>query len=412
MRFEAIKGMRDLLPPEIVAWNKVEQLARRHFEAHGFHEVRTPLVEPTGLFVRSIGATTAIVAKEMYTFKDKKNLSLTLRPEGTAPVVRACVESGMFVKDSIAKLYYFGPMYRYEQPQKGRQRQFFQIGAELLGAAEPLADAEILLILSGFFEKLGVKNLKLEVNSIGCFDCRPRYLETLRKFLGGRRAKLCRECKSREKKNPLRVLDCKKEQCQGILTDVPAIDDFWCEACARHYRTLLGLLVAARIAFQENRRIVRGLDYYQRTAFEVTCPDLGAQNAVAAGGRYDGLVKDLGGPEIPGVGFAIGMERLMLLKPETGDPGPEILVFFALLGEEAWRVALPIVEELREKGIPVECAYGGSLKSQMRRAHRLGAKKVVILGENEVKKGVGTVKEMATGSQSEVYLDRLTEALL
>ena len=408
-KIAAIKGMSDLLPPESESWNRVERLARRLFHTFGFREVRTPVVEPTQLFVRSVGESSAIVEKEMYTFEDRKGGSLTLRPEGTAPVVRAYIESGMAAKDPIAKLCYFGPMFRYEQPQKGRSRQFYQIGAELLGADAPSADAELLLMLHTFFEKLGIHDCRLEINSLGCDACRPGYLEKITTFLKNKGGPLCDECQKRIKKNPLRALDCKKEPCKALTSDAPLISDSWCEACHKHYRAVLGLLLAAGVRTQENPRIVRGLDYYCRTTFEMLCDRLGSQNAVAAGGRYDGLVRDLGGPPAPGIGFAIGMERLMLLAPKIAEIKPEKTIFFALLGEEATRKAMPVMTELRNKGLKIEMAYSGSLKSQMRRADKLKAGQVVILGDEEVAKGIAILKNMETGEQKEVFLNRLSE---
>ncbi|MBI5299313.1 MAG: histidine--tRNA ligase [Deltaproteobacteria bacterium] len=413
MKITGIKGMSDLLPPESESWQKVEAFARKIFATYGFKEIRTPVVEPTELFVRSVGETSAIVEKEMYTFEDRKGISLTLRPEGTAPVVRAYIEAGLHAKESIAKLSYFGAMFRYEQPQKGRSRQFYQIGAELIGAESPLADAELLMMLQQLFTSLKIEDTRLEINSIGCFECRPRYLEALNQFLKGKSLKLCEECKKRIARNPLRVLDCKKEACRKMTEDIPLMNDFWCEPCHQHYREVRGLLLAGHVKFKENPRIVRGLDYYCRTAFEVLCDRLGAQNAVAAGGRYDGLVKDLGGPDIPGVGFAIGMERLMLIQQSavSDQRSAEKLIYFALLGNEAQQKSLSLIQELRAKGLVVECSYGGSLKSQMRRADKLVAQHVVILGENELAKGIAVVKEMTTGKQQEVLLGRLVEQL-
>ena len=405
----AIKGMSDLLPPQSEGWNRVERFARRLFRTFGFQEVRTPVVEPTELFVRSVGESSSIVEKEMYTFSDRKGVSLTLRPEGTAAVVRAYLEAGLHAQDKIAKLCYCGPMFRYEQPQKGRSRQFYQIGAELIGADSALADAEILLMLHAFFEKLGIGDIRLEINSLGCLECRPNYLKKITQFLSDKSSKLCEDCQKRIKKNPLRALDCKKESCQKLTANAPLISDFWCEACHKHYREMLGLLLVGGVRYQENPRIVRGLDYYCRTAFEVLCDRLGAQNAVAAGGRYDGLVKDLGGPPVPGIGFAIGMERLMLLEPKIAAAAPEKLIFFALLGDEASRKAIPTIQELRNKDVWVEIAYGGSLKSQMRRADKLKADKVVILGDEEIAKGIAILKDMTTGEQKEIFLDRLID---
>lgn len=411
MKITGIKGMSDILPPASEEWQRVEALARAIFATYGFQEIRTPVVEPTELFVRSVGETSAIVEKEMYTFEDRKGVSLTLRPEGTAPVVRAYIEGGLYAKDSIAKLGYFGPMFRYEQPQKGRSRQFYQIGAELIGAESPLADAEILMMLQQIFTGLGIRDTRLEINSIGCAVCRPKYLQAIGKFLKGKEAKLCEECRKRIARNPLRVLDCKKEGCRKGTEAIPLIPDFWCEECQTHYREVRGLLLAGHVRFSENPRIVRGLDYYCRTAFEVLCDRLGAQNAVAAGGRYDGLVKALGGPDIPGVGFAVGMERLILLQPEGDDQKNRPLIYFALLGNEARQKMLSLIQELRSKGSRVECSYGGSLKGQLRRADKLQAGHVVIVGDNEVAKGVGVVKEMSSGKQQEVLLGRLVEEL-
>ncbi|MBI4124734.1 MAG: histidine--tRNA ligase [Deltaproteobacteria bacterium] len=414
MKIQVIKGMRDILPPETAAWEAVENKARQIFKTYGFEEIRTPIVEEAGLFERSVGATSAIVEKEMYAFKDRKGLPLALRPEGTAPVVRAYVEAGFYAKDPVAKLYYFGPMFRYESPQKGRSRQFFQIGAELIGSDSPMADAEVLILLDHLFSELGLKDRRLEINSLGCVTCRPAYLTAIKKFLKGRINKFCPDCKRRSGKNPLRILDCKKEGCRGLSREAPLVHDFLCEACAQHYREVRGLLLAGHISFKENPRIVRGLDYYCRTAFEVISEGLGAQDAVAAGGRYDGLVKDLGGPDMAGVGFAIGVERLMLLLdrgPWTVDRGPGTTVFFALLGNEAQQKSLAAIQELRTKGNYVECGYGGSLKSQLRRADKLAAKFVVIIGENEIKKDMAIIKEMASGKQEEVLLGRLVEKL-
>ena len=312
MKITAIKGMSDVLPPDSFLWREIEEKARKIFDTYGFEEIRTPIVEPTELFVRSVGETSAIVEKEMYTFEDKKGVSLTLRPEGTAPVVRAYIENGMYAKDPIAKLYYFGPMFRYEQPQKGRSRQFFQIGAELLGAESPLADAEMLILLHQLFQGFGISDARFEINSLGCKTCRPKYLGAIHQFLKGKEEKFCDDCQKRSKKNPLRILDCKKEGCRKLTEAAPVINDYWCEACSQHYREVRGLLLAGHVKFKENPRIIRGLDYYCRTAFEVLCDDLGSQNAVAAGGRYDGLIQELDGPDLPGIGFAIGVERVLL----------------------------------------------------------------------------------------------------
>lgn len=412
MKITAIKGMSDILPPESQVWEEVEAKARRLFRSYGFQEVRTPVVESKNLFVRSVGPSSAIVEKEMYDFEDKKGLELALRPEGTAPVVRAYIEAGLPAKDPIAKLCYFGPMFRYEAPQKGRARQFYQIGAELIGVEAPLADAELLIMLDHFFRALGLEDRRLEINSLGCKTCRPKYLEAIDGFLKGKIKKFCDDCQRRAKKNPLRVLDCKKTECQSLSEGIPLVNDFWCEGCHQHYREVLGLLVAGHVPFKENPRIVRGLDYYCRTAFEILSQGLGAQDALAAGGRYDGLVQDLGGPNIPGVGFAIGMERLMILTSyQLSVISCQPAIYFALLGMEAQQKALSTIHELRGKGMTVECGYGGSLKSQLRRADKLKAQHVVIIGEDEVKKGIAVLKEMQTGKQEEIFLERLCSLL-
>lgn len=412
MKVSAVKGMRDILPPESKAWEGVERIAKNLFESYGFSEIRTPIVEPASLFSRSVGETSDIVEKEMYTFEDRKGATLALRPEGTAPVVRAYVEGGLYAKDPIAKLYYLERMFRYSRPQKGRARQFFQMGVELLGTESPFADAELLILAHHFFQKLGLNSqVRLEINSLGCNACRPNYQETLQKFLKDKKSKFCLDCERRIQKNPLRVLDCKNEVCQNLSKEVPLISDFWCESCRNHYREVCGLLVAGHVPFNDNPRIVRGLDYYQRTTFEWISTGLGAQDAVGAGGRYDGLVKELGGPDVPGVGFALGMERLMLLSPQLSAISSQPPIFFVLLGIPASQRVLASIFELRAKGVAVECGYEGSLKSQMRRADKLGAKKVVIVGEEEVTRGIAQIKDMESGKQQEVLLGRLVDHL-
>lgn len=407
MKISAVTGMKDILPTESSRWEEVEKKARQFFQTYGYQEIRTPLVEGRELFVRTVGQTTDVVAKQMYVFEDQNGKALCLRPEATASVVRAYVEAALYSREPIAKLYYLGPMFRYERPQKGRQRQFYQIGAELIGVQEALADAELILMLLGFLEGLKVGELSVVINSLGCSECRPAYQKTLQGFLKNKQGALCEDCQKRSERNPLRVLDCKKEKCRQLFDDVPLIHDYWCAPCLKHYEEVCGLLRVAQVSFQEDRKIVRGLDYYCRTAFEVTSKKLGAQDAVAAGGRYDGLVKDLGGPDLAGVGFAIGMERLMLLAGEAMKVQTTPPIFFALLGFEAQRKVVPLLQELRGKGIVVEAGFSGSLKSQMRRAGKMKAERVVILGDEEVKKEIAVVKSMATGEQKEIPLDRL-----
>ncbi|MDO8494193.1 MAG: histidine--tRNA ligase [Deltaproteobacteria bacterium] len=415
MTTQAIKGMRDILPPESNVWSAVEALARKIFTTYGFREIRTPLCESTALFERGVGKTSSLVQKQMYSFEDKKGVSLTLRPEGTAPVVRAFVNSGLAATNPVAKFFYISPMFRYEAPQKGRSRQFHQIGVEFLGTVSPMADAEILIMLFQFFRALKLKNLQLEINSLGCKNCKPEYNKALKTFLKGKEKKLCEECHDRAERNPLRILDCKKEGCKELIAQAPLVSEYWCEECRQHFREVGGLLLAGGVAYKENPKIVRGLDYYSRTAFEVLSTDLGAQDALMGGGRYDGLVKDLGGPDVPGVGFAVGMERLLLLLPEefvaAAEKAQGTKIFFALLGPEAQRKALSIIQELRNLEKEVEIGYGGSLKSQMRRADKLQASHVIILGDQEVERGIAIVKNMKDGTQQEILLGRLVEKL-
>jgi histidyl-tRNA synthetase len=416
MRISAIKGFSDILPEEIEIWQFIEEKAREAFARYNFSEIRIPIVEKTELFSRSIGETTDIVEKEMYTFADQdaQGSLLTLRPEGTAGVVRAYVESEMYQVEPVRKLFYFGPMFRRERPQKGRLRQFYQIGAEALGRADPLVDAELLLLLSDLFETVSLEGLTLELNSLGCVECRPRYREALLAFLRDHEKKLCGNCQRRMERNPLRVLDCKEEACIKITRAAPSILDYLCEACRDHFETVKQLLRETHLDYKLNPRMVRGLDYYCRTTFEWTTDRLGSQNAVAAGGRYDGLVEDLGGPPIPGVGFAMGMERLVLLlgRKETKRlPHPGL--YLAWMGTPTRSWAFPVVHRLRQKGITVEMeGEEKSLKSQMRRADKMQARFALIVGDNELKSGKGILRDMDSKEQFEVSLDRIEEALL
>ena len=403
MSYTAVKGMHDILPPESARWQAVEAALRGICALYGFHEIRTPIVEKTPLFVRGIGQATTLAAKEMYSFADQGDESLTLRPEGTASVVRAYIEAGVAQTDSLAKYYYIGPMFRRERPQKGRYRQFHQFGAESLGSAHPAADVEIIALCLRIFSTLGLAQCRLELNSLGCAACRPKYFQLLEQQLQARQEQLCSECQQRLLKNPLRVFDCKNPQCQKILEDAPTIADHWCAACIDHFGQVRAGLDTLKIAYVLNPRIARGLDYYVRTAFEVIAEGLGAQNALGGGGRYDGLVQALGGPDVPGVGFAIGMERLMLVlgAPQASlSPG---LIFVAAVGEPARQYVLPLMEQWRSKGTVVEWDVDGrSLKSQMRRADKLGAPTVVIIGDEELRTQRAIVRDMRTKEQKMV----------
>jgi histidyl-tRNA synthetase len=395
MKITAIRGFRDVLPEEAALWEVMETKAREVFGAYSFAEIIVPIMEKTELFARSIGETTDIVEKEMYTFTDRDGTSVTLRPEGTASVIRAYIENGLHHKEPVSKLFYFGPMLRRERPQKGRYRQFYQIGAEILGRDDPLIDAELLLMLGDFFAALHLE-VAMQLNSLGCSVCRPSYRESLRVFGEGRRAELCENCNRRLERNPLRLLDCKEEKCQHTTADAPVILDYTCEACREHFSRVQNYLQQENVEFALNSRMVRGLDYYCRTSFEVIAQGLGSQNAVCGGGRYDGLVEELGGPAVPGLGFAIGVERLaMVLQAQKAYVPPRPYLLVAPLGEQAEAVALSVAGRLRRSGCRVELESGKrGLKSQMRRADKLGVRYVLILGENELAVGKGSVRDM------------------
>lgn len=421
MRITAIRGFSDILPGEVEIWQAVEAKAREVFSAYNFSEIRIPILEKTELFSRSIGETTDIVEKEMYTFEDRDSRSadmseatkLTLRPEGTAGVVRAYVESEMYKTEPVRKFYYMGPMFRRERPQKGRTRQFHQIGAEALGRSDPFIDAEILLLLSDFFGALGLTEPSLEINSLGDWECRPKYRETLLAFLKEREESLCDNCRRRIERNPLRALDCKEPGCIRATKDAPSILDSLCANCQEHFQTVQRLLRETHVQFTLNPRMVRGLDYYCRTTFEWTTTRLGSQSAVAAGGRYDGLVQELGGPAIPGIGFAMGVERLtMLLRmlEIAAANGPSCYVVW--VGEKARDWAFPVVHRLRQKGLSVEMdGESRSLKSQMRRADKLKAASVLIVGDDELAKGKAVWRNMASKQQEEIGLDKVEAEL-
>ena len=394
-------------------WQSVEAAARRVFHAYGFSEIRIPILEKTELFSRSIGENTDIVEKEMYTFVDRDEARLTLRPEGTAGVVRAYIEAELFKVEPVRKLYYMGAMFRRERPQKGRMRQFHQIGAEALGRGDPLIDAEILLLLHDFFLALGLSEPALQLNSLGDAACRPEFREKLLAFLRTREESLCGDCRRRIDRNPLRVLDCKVPGCIAATSDAPSILDSLCAPCREHFGTVQNLLTAADVSFSLNPRMVRGLDYYGRTTFEWTTKLLGSQSAVAAGGRYDGLVQELGGPAIPGVGFALGVERMIMLltmqeRPEP--PGPRIYV--AWVGSAARDWIFPRVHRLRQGGLSIEMeGESRSLKSQMRRADKLKAGAVVIIGDDELARGAAALRDMASKRQEEISLGDLEMVL-
>lgn len=415
-KYTAVRGMSDILPPVTLRWQALESAARKTFASYGFSEIRTPIVEKTELFTRSVGETTAIVEKEMYSFVDQGDDHLTLRPEGTASVVRAFVESGMASQTPQSKLYYMGPMFRRERPQKGRYRQFHQLGVEVFGTSAPASDAEVMAMLWDLLDRqLHLPDLTLEVNSIGCTGCRGGYLNALNEYLKKRADTLCGDCQRRLQKNPMRVLDCKNEKCQAILHDAPLVEHYWCEGCGGHFADVQSMLKQLHVPYTVNHRIVRGLDYYMRTAFEVTTTRLGAQSAVAAGGRYDGLVRQLGGPDVAGVGFAIGEERLLLLLEDAGTlVVPEQLqVGVVMLGKPARAALLPLIQQMRHEGVNVQWDYEDrSLKAQLRHADKNGAQQVVIAGDDEINNRAVIVKTMATSEQITVPLDGLVQHLV
>jgi len=407
----AVRGMKDILPPETRRWQRVEQVAREVFELYGYQEIRLPLLERTELFARSIGADTDIVAKEMYTFTDRHGDSLTLRPEATAQVVRACLENGLLRGAEVKKFYLIGPMFRYERPQKGRYRQFHQINCEALGSDAPELDAEVILLLLDLLQRLGLKDLRLFINSLGCPECTRDFKASLRLFLASREG-WCPDCLRRRETNPLRVLDCKSQHCKALLAEAPVLENSLCQTCAAHYRRVLNLLALAGVAYEKQPRLVRGLDYYTRTAFEVTAPGLGAQDAVAGGGRYNGLAKELGGPDLPGLGFAIGTERLLEVLPAEMERREAPEIFLAALGEAARERAFLLLRDLRSRGLPAVMDFGErSLKAQMSLADRLGAAQVVILGDQELASGQVPVRRMATGEQQMADLKHLVAFL-
>ena len=408
---QSVKGTRDLLPAETPLWQRVEDEARKVFAAYNFREIRTPVLEQTPLFARSVGSDTDIVSKEMFTFDDRDSGSLTLRPEATASVVRAYIEHSLYNEPGIQKLYYLGPMFRRERPQKGRYRQFYQIGAEVLGSEHPSIDAEVLEMLVLLLERLELTEFKLLVNSVGCPKCRPEYLKILRKALDEVKARLCEDCQRRARSNPLRVLDCKVEADQPIIEELPKIIDHLCPECRQHFDAVTMELKQREVAFEIVPRLVRGLDYYTRTTFEITSGLLGAQNALLGGGRYDGLSEMLGGPPAPGFGFAIGQDRLVLTVEATAalKPDQPLAVYVAWMGEPTREAATTLARELRRAGIGTEISYHPiKLKKAMGTASRLQAQYTIIIGEEEVASGSYQLKDMRTGEQQSVSAAEIT----
>ena len=401
----AIKGFADLFSPDSDAFTRMEGIAREIFSRYGFTELRTPILERTELFCRGIGNETDVVQKEMYTFPDRKGRSLTMRPEATAGVMRAYIESGRSA-DAVTKLFTIGPMFRYERPQKGRMRQFHQINCECLGPSEPYADAELVTMAMRFLEAIGLRNLTLQLNSLGCPSCRPAYRDTLRQWLSSLdESALCEDCRRRMVTNPLRVLDCKVPTCKEHTAAAPKILDHNCPDCAAHFDTVRRLLDAEKVPYVINHRLVRGLDYYTRTTFEIVSDEIGAQGTVAGGGRYDGLVAQLGGPNVPGFGFACGMERLALLLPDSEEDReaarPDFYV--VVLADAARDSAYALTQALRDEGFHGEMGFAvRSVKSAMRQAGKSGARFCLLIGEDELAARTVMLKNMDSGEQASV----------
>ncbi|MCP4396069.1 MAG: histidine--tRNA ligase [bacterium] len=413
MKIQSFRGFRDILPDEIALWHKVEAATRELFELYGYAEIRTPVLEKLELFARGVGEDTDIVQKEMYVIENTREGNMAMRPEGTAAVVRAYNEHKLYAKNPVPeKLYYILPMFRHERPQAGRFRQFHQIGAEALGIDSPTIDAEMIAMIFNLFTKLGVKNIEVQLNSVGCKECRPGYRETLKAYLADSYERLCRDCQNRYERNPMRVLDCKNERCREIVAAAPVMIEHYCEECHTHFSELQAYLKLLDVDFQVDPKMVRGLDYYVRTAFEFVSSSLGAQNAVLGGGRYDGLSEDIGGKALPGVGFAMGIERFISLLPEQAETRrPD--VFITVLGDSARKPAILFQKELREAGIRTEIEYQQrSLKSQMKKAGKLGAAYTILLGEDEIEKGVAVLRNMNESSQEEFEMAQLVAKIV
>jgi histidyl-tRNA synthetase len=410
----AVRGFKDILPEETEKWQYIEERAREVFKNFGLSEINVPILEKTDLFKRGIGETTDIVEKEMYTFKDLGEDSLTLRPEATASVIRAYLQHNMHAADPVAKLFTIGPMFRRERPQKGRFRQFHQINVELIGLDDPRVDAELILMLICFLKSVKLPDLGLEINSLGCPGCRPSFRSKLAAFCIDHEDELCSDCKRRHTTNPLRVFDCKMEGCREIISDAPKLLDYICPECQNHFETVKKYLKVFNISFEINSKMVRGLDYYSRTAFEVTTELLGAQNAIAGGGRYDRLIKELGGPDIPGIGFAIGIERLISLLPmKDAEFATHPHLFIAAIGDEAQEFAYTLCNHLRIQGIRTEMDYSGkSLKSQMRRSNKFNSRYTLILGEREIQEKKAELRNMKKGTQETLSLDNIEKTII
>ena len=405
------KGTKDMLPQEAYKWHYVENIARETAAEFGFKEIRTPMFEHTELFLRGVGETTDIVTKEMYTFDDKGGRSMTLRPEGTAGVARCFIENGLQQGVMPMKAYYIASVFRYEKPQNGRLREHHQFGVECYGSDSPSADAEVISLASTLLKKVGLTQIELNINSIGCPECRAKYNKALKEYIGANLHLMCGQCQARFEKNPLRILDCKEEKCKAITANAPKILDYLCDDCKAHFEKVQAILTSLGIPFKVNSGIVRGLDYYTRTVFEFVSTDIGAQGTVCGGGRYNNLVEEVGGKPTPAVGFGMGLERLLLVLENTNNlqAEPETIdVYVASLGEEAQNQARKIVAQLRSEGIKAETdIMDRGIKAQMKYADRVGAKYVVVIGDEELQNGVVNIKNMQNGETQSYSIENL-----
>lgn len=409
------KGTKDMLPRDAAAWHYVEQKARETAALFSFREIRTPMFEHTELFTRGVGETTDIVTKEMYNFEDKGGRSMTLRPEGTAGVARAFIENGLGQDVMPMKAYYLASVFRYERPQSGRLREHHQFGVELYGSSSPYADAEVISLAHTFLLSVGIGGLTLHLNSIGCKECRPKFNAALRGYIGDNLDRMCGKCRERFDKNPLRILDCKEEKCREIVKAAPSITDFLCDDCRAHFEQLQDILERQGVPFVVDPSVVRGLDYYTRTVFEFVSEDIGAQGTVCGGGRYDGLVEEVGGKSTPAVGFGLGLERLLLVLQNTGRldaPRERADVYLAPLGERAAGEVPAIAAGLRRAGVSADYdMMGRGVKAQMKYADKSGARFVVVIGDNELESGTAVLKNMDTGEERSVALGDIAGAL-
>lgn len=415
MLTNAPRGTKDILPDTVGDWTYVEQKIREICCLFGYSEIRTPIFEHTELFQRGIGEGTDVVDKEMYTFTDRGDRSITLRPENTASAVRAYLQNKLYAESNLVKLFYIGSMFRYDRPQAGRMREFHQFGIEALGESNPAVDAEVILLAISLLESLGLKDLELSINSVGCPKCRSQYRTMLQDFFRDKLDDLCEDCRSRFERSPLRILDCKRDSDKSYMADAPKITDCLCEECSEHFAKLQEHLTKAGVSYQLDPRLVRGLDYYTKTAFEIKYPPLGAQSAVAGGGRYDGLIEEMGGNPTPAVGFATGLERVLLALESQNllpDKTRSVDAYVVALGENAQAEGFKLLNDLRRAGISAAMDFAGrSMKAQMKQANKLNARYAVIMGDDEIAEGVVMLRSMEDSSQEKIAQAELVDKI-